>query len=150
MSSVVTAGAGFLLAVLWFDLMHDVQVRGHAGAELPDPVLASIAGYYRRVTTDARPMNRLVAAAMVVTLAGLVAEAVGDAAPVWAVAVSFLAAVAPISLAVARTVRNAVRLGRRDDPVDVQSGLARRIHADHWFCLASIALVLVLQVGWVR
>jgi len=24
----VTAGAGFLLAVLWFDLMHDVQVHG--------------------------------------------------------------------------------------------------------------------------
>jgi hypothetical protein len=64
--------------------------------------------------------------------------------------VSVAAAVAPISLAVARTVRNAVRLGRRDDPVDAQSRLARRIHADHWFCLASIALVLVLQVGWVR
>jgi hypothetical protein len=60
----VTAGGGFLLAVLWFDLMFDVQVRGHRAAELPDDVLDSIATYYRRVTTTARPMNRLVAAVM--------------------------------------------------------------------------------------
>jgi hypothetical protein len=146
----VTAGGGFLLAVLWFDLMFDVQAFRRREREVPEEVLASIAGYYRRVTTDARPMNRLVAVSMLVTLAGLVAEAVGDAAPVWAVAVSFPAAVAPISLAGARTVRNAVRLGRRDDPIEVQSRLARRIHADHWFCLAGIALVLVLQIGWVR
>jgi hypothetical protein len=150
MNAVVTAGSGFLLAVLWFDLMHDVQVRGHTGPELPEPVLASIAGYYRRVTTDARPMNRLVALSMLVTLAGLIAEAVGDASPAWAVAVSLAAAVVPITLAAARTVPSAVRLGRRDDPGEVQSRLARRIHADHWFCLAGITLVLVLQVGWVR
>src|SRR5260370_980869 len=64
MQAFVGAGAGFLLAVLWFDLMFDVQVAGHVGAVLPDPVLGSIAAYYRRVTTEARPMNRLVAAAM--------------------------------------------------------------------------------------
>lgn len=150
MNGLVTAGAGFLLAVLWFDLMHDVQVRGHAGPELPEPALASIANYYRRVTTGARPMNRLVALAMAATLAGLVAETVGDASPVWAVATSFAAAVVPMTLAAVRTVPSAVRLGRRNDPVVVQSGLARRIHADHWFCLASITVVLVLQVGWVR
>jgi hypothetical protein len=149
-NALVAAGAGFLLAVLWFDLMHDVQVRGRAGAELPEPVLASIAGYYRRVTTDARPMNRLVALVMAVTLAALVVEAVGDGSPVWAVALSFPAAVAPIALAMARTVPNAVRLGRRSDPLEVQSRLARRIHADHWFCFGAIAVVLVLQVGWVR
>lgn len=149
MNGVVTAGAGFLLAVLWFDLMHDVQVRGHAGPRLPESVLASISVYYRRVTTEARPMNRLVALAMVVTLAGLVVEATGDASPVWAVAVSFAAAVVPITLAAVRTVPGAVRLGRREDPVEVQSRLARRIHAEHWFCLAS-TLVLALQLGWVR
>jgi len=27
MEAFVAAGVGFLLAVLWFDLMHDVQVR---------------------------------------------------------------------------------------------------------------------------
>jgi hypothetical protein len=53
----VTAGAGFLLAVLWFDLMFDVQVLRAAPGALPEPVLASIAGYYARVTTAARPIT---------------------------------------------------------------------------------------------
>jgi len=52
-----TAGAAFLLAVLWFDLMFDVQVRKHAGDPLPADVLASISAYYRRATTEAYPMT---------------------------------------------------------------------------------------------
>ena len=52
MQRVLAACGGFLLAVLWFDLMFDVQVLRHGSAAvLPEPVLASIAGYYRRVTT---------------------------------------------------------------------------------------------------
>ena len=41
MSAFVTAGAGFLLAVLWFDLMFDVQVRGE-GEVVSEEVLASM------------------------------------------------------------------------------------------------------------
>src|SRR5689334_11264258 len=60
MPAFVAAGAGFLLAVLWFDLMFDVQTRRHAhDAVLPPQVLGSISAYYRRVTTEAYPMNRL-------------------------------------------------------------------------------------------
>jgi hypothetical protein len=29
------AGSAFPVAVLWFDLMFDVQTRGHAGERLP-------------------------------------------------------------------------------------------------------------------
>jgi hypothetical protein len=61
MNAFVAAGGGFLLAVLWFDLMFDVQTRKHGGAQLPADVLASISAYYRRVTTDARPMGQLIA-----------------------------------------------------------------------------------------
>ena len=64
------ACGGFLLAVLWFDLMFDVQVRRHPEGDLPEPVLASIAAYYRRVTTDARPMSWAVAVVMVIGVAG--------------------------------------------------------------------------------
>ena len=42
MQTVVAACAGFLLAVLWFDLMFDVQLRGPRAAALPDEVLISI------------------------------------------------------------------------------------------------------------
>jgi hypothetical protein len=150
MNAVVAAGAGFLLAVLWFDLMHDIQVRGQSGPVLPQPVVSSIAGYYRRVTTDARPMNRLVALAMVATLAGEMVQVGGGASPTWAVAASLAATAAPVALAAVRTVPSAVRLGRQHEPLDVQSRLARRIYRDHRLCLASITLVLVLQLGWVR
>jgi hypothetical protein len=49
MTPFVTAGAGFLPAVRWFDLMFDVQALPHRGRELPEPTPASIAGYYRCV-----------------------------------------------------------------------------------------------------
>src|SRR5260370_41725318 len=64
MHTCVAAGAAFLLAVLWFDLMFDVQTRKRIENPLPPEVLASISAYYRRVTTDAYPMNRLVALVM--------------------------------------------------------------------------------------
>src|SRR6185312_1844083 len=50
-NAFVSAGAGFLLAVLWFDLMFDVQARG--GSEVSPAALSSIAYYYARVTTGA-------------------------------------------------------------------------------------------------
>jgi hypothetical protein len=143
--AIVVGGAGFLLAVLWFDLMFDVQVRGHSSGVLPDEVLASISSYYRRVTTDAAPMNRFVAVAMIVTLGGIVAQAVaGDLAWGWS-AVSASLAVPPIALAGARIVPAAVRLGGRVDEPVVQSRLARGIYHGHVFCFASIALLVVVQ-----
>jgi hypothetical protein len=74
MHTFAAAGAGFLLAVLWFDLMFDVQTCKHEASVLPPDVLASISGYYRRVTTEAYPMNRLVAVVMLLTLAAICAE----------------------------------------------------------------------------
>jgi hypothetical protein len=83
MHTFAAAGSAFLLAVLWFDLMFDVQSRKHAGHPLPTEVLASISAYYRRVTTEAYPMNRLVALVMLLTLAAIVAEIVESVHPWW-------------------------------------------------------------------
>ena len=76
MSALATAGVGFLLAELWMDLMFDVQVLRHrSGApELPEPVLASIAGCYRHVTTDGSPMGRAIGAVMLATFGALHGE----------------------------------------------------------------------------
>jgi hypothetical protein len=82
MHAFAAAGAGFLLAVLWFDLMFDVQTRKYTG-DLPPEVLASISAYYRRVTTEAYPMNRLVALVMVLTLAAICAEIVQGGGGAW-------------------------------------------------------------------
>jgi hypothetical protein len=146
----VTAGAGFLLAVLWFDLMFDVQVARHRDPELPESVLASIAGYYRRVTTAARPMNRLIAAVMLGTIVALVVQLVRGDAPRGAATVSLVLTVGPISLAAIHTVPSAVRLGARSDTIAGQSRLARSILRDHLLCFTAIGVVLFIQLAFAR
>jgi hypothetical protein len=146
--AVVAAGAGFLLAVLWFDLMFDVQVRGRPDGDLPESVLASIAGYYRRVTTDASPMNRLVAAMMLVTVGAIGIQALVGDTPGWVSVVSAAAVLTGVGLAASRTVPRAVRLGSRRDPAPLQSALARSVLRDHLACLAAIATLLVVQLAW--
>ena len=147
MAALAAAGGSFLLAVLWFDLMFDVQVLPHRSAVLPAPVLASIAAYYRRVTTDANPMGRLVAAVMVVTLVALGGELVRGGAPAWKAWPSLVLVLGAVGLAGARTVRNAVRLGGTQDPPQVQSRLARAIFRDHIFCFVAMALTVGLQLS---
>ena len=150
MTAFVTAGAGFLLAVLWFDLMFDVQVRGHREGDLPEEVLASIAGYYRRVTTAARPMNRLIAAVMVGTIVAIVVQLVQGDAPRWAAVVSLVLTAAAISVAAVHTVPGAVRLGTRSDAIAGQSRLARSILRDHLLCITAVAVVLLIQLAFAR
>ena len=150
MTSFVTAGAGFLLAVLWFDLMFDVQVRRRGDGEPPDAAVESIAAYYARVTTAARPMNRLVAIVMLGTLAALVVELVRGDEPRWVTLVSLAFAGGAIVLAATRTFPHAVRLGARADPVERRRWLAHSILRDHLACLLAIVSVLVLQLGFAR
>jgi len=144
---VITAAAGFLLSVLWFDLMFDVQVARHRAGDVPEPVLASIAAYYRRVTTTASPMGRLVAVVMLVLTGGIIWQAADGDAAVWVSIVSFVAAGTGIGLALVRTFGHARRLGARGDPIEVQSALARSILGDHVVCFAAMVTVLVAQLG---
>jgi hypothetical protein len=147
-SAFVTAGAGFLLAVLWFDLMFDVQAARGLGGDLPEEVLASIAGYYRRVTTAARPMNRLVALVMLATIVAVVLQITGGDRPAWIGWTSLALVCAAVLLAGLRTVPSAVRLGSRVGSAAGQSEAARAIRRDHLFCFAAIASVLAVQLGF--
>ena len=145
MRAIVCSGAGFLLAVLWFDLMFDVQVRASESEE----AVASIGRYYRRVTTDAFPMNRLVALVMVATLAAIVVELATDDVPAWAGWTSLVLAAGPIALAARRTVANAVGLGADVDALTAgHEAVARSIGRDYVLCLLSIAALLVVQLAW--
>ena len=146
LARLLSVCGGFLLAVLWFDLMFDVQVLPYAnwGEPLPEPVLASIAGYYRRVTTDAYPMNRAVGAVMLIALAGCVWQLRRARRRALGVA-SLLFVAMPVGLAALRVVPNAVQLGTRADTLARQSELARVICTDHLWCLASIALFTAIQ-----
>jgi hypothetical protein len=146
----VTAGVGFLLAVLWFDLMFDVQAARYRAPDLPETVLASIAAYYRRVTTAARPMNRLVAAVMAATITAIIVQLVRADAPRWAASVSLALTAGAIGLAAVHTVPSAIRLGARSDTIEGQSRIARSILRDHLLCVAGVAAVLLVQLAFCR
>jgi hypothetical protein len=150
MTAVLTACSGFLLAVLWMDLIFDVQVLRHrqAGQALPEPVLSSITGYYHRATTTSRPMSHLIALVMLVLLGALAIEVTAGHRSGWLSTSWAVLAVLPIGLAV-RTVRDAVRLGARTDDVLEQSRLARSVCRDHIVCFVSMAVFLcvTLQVA---
>ena len=148
MTQTITAAAGFLIAVLWFDLMFDVQVLPRGGpAEVPDVRLDSISAYYRRVTTTASPMGRLVVLPMLVLLAALAVQAARSDAPVWVSAVSLPAATLAIGLGALRTFGAARRIGSRRDPPDTQLRLARGILLDHLICLPAMVMVLAAQLA---
>jgi hypothetical protein len=152
MNAFAAAAAGFLIAVLWFDLMFDVQVLGRNADELPEETLASIAAYYARVTTAARPMNRLIATVMLATIGAIVVEIAAGGEPIWLAGISLALVLPPVALAAARTVPSAVRLGSRvGSRVDArarQSALARSILRDHLLCISAITALLVLQLAF--
>ena len=127
--------------------MFDVQARGHPERDVPREVRASISAYYARVTTAARPMNRLVALAMVITVGALAAELVRNDLPVWRATLSLVLTLGAVGLAARRTVPNAVRLGYQTDDAAQQSRLAHMILRDHLVCIGAIGTVLLLQVS---
>jgi multisubunit Na+/H+ antiporter MnhB subunit len=143
---IEAACAGFLLAVLWMDLIFDSQVLSHRrAAEVPESVLASIAAYYHRATTTSRPMSLLIASVMVILLGALAFRWIDD--PGWALALPSVLAAAPILLAAVHTVPSAKRLGRRVDGPERQTRLARAICRDHLLCLAFMSLFLAVWVA---
>lgn len=149
MASILTACSGFLLAVLWMDLIFDSQALrrgGNAGA-LDDAVLASIAGYYHRATTTSQPMSRLIAVVMLIFLGALGFRVFRGQDPMWLSGASVVLTVVPVTLALTRTVPRAVRLGLRGDDVLEQSRLARSILRDHLVCAACMSCFLALWLA---
>ena len=146
MNALAASSAGFLLAVLWFDLMFDVQTRKSAANVLPSDVLASISAYYRRVTTEAYPMNRLVALVMLLTLAAICVEIVCGEYAWWIAWGSLLVAASGFVPTLMRTVPNARRLGTAQDSPEEQTRLARAICRDHMLSFARMSVLLILQL----
>jgi hypothetical protein len=146
MHRFLAATGAFLVGVVWMDLMFDVQAAGSGPGPLPEPVLASIASYYRRVTTDAHPMSHLIGVVMACAVVGSLWQASRDLRRGRPLLELALCAV-PIALAGLRVFPNAVRLGARADSIAAQSDLARAILHDHVLCLALIGTFAALQVA---
>jgi RsiW-degrading membrane proteinase PrsW (M82 family) len=148
MASLLTACGGFLFAVLWMDLIFDVQVLRFRSApnDLPEVVLASIAAYYHRATTTSRPMGRLIAAVMVILLGALTYQSARGHDPWWLLVLSALLAGTSTMLALTQTVPDAVRLGWRVDGPPEQTRLARSVCRDHLVCAGCMFVFVVLWV----
>lgn len=149
MAPLLTARSGFRFAVLWMDLIFDVQVlrRRTAAADLPETVLASVAAYYHRATTTSRPMSRMIVLVMVILLAALVFQAAHGHDPAWFLVLSAALAGIPMMLALTHRVPDAVRLGRRADNPSEQTRLARSVCRDHLLCAACMLAFLVLWLA---
>lgn len=144
-ATALAACGGFLMGVVWMDLMFDVQMLGPA----PEAAVASIVAYYRRVTTDAHPMNQLIGLVMAAAVCGAAAglrDRTGGAMR-W---LAFACATVPIGLAAVRVFPNAVRLGAGDLPPAEQRALADAICRDHLACLALITSFTLTQLLLIR
>ncbi|HXC51767.1 MAG TPA: hypothetical protein VN634_12830 [Candidatus Limnocylindrales bacterium] len=152
MNFFLGVGGGFLLAVLWMDLMFDVLVFSRAGERrsaasdvLADDVLAGIASYYRRVTTTASPMNHLVGAVMAAMVVILVSKLAASGGTRVVDGISLALCGVPITLALVRIFPSAIRLGTRKDPPSEQSRLAREICRAHLVCFVAMTAFVVLR-----
>lgn len=145
MPQILVGAGGFLCAILWVDLMFDVQAWGAAGTLAP-AVLDSIAGYYRRVTTDAAPMGNVISLVMILAILGTVVQFARGGLPLWLRAGTVLTLLLPVVAALTVIVPAAVRLGSQSDEPAIQSELARTLLSGHLWCLASIAVFLVLEL----
>ncbi len=139
-------GGGFLLAVLWFDLMFDVQVWPHWAQEtLPEDVLASIAGYYQRVTTDAAPMNLLVGGVMFLTIGAVIWNLMRGTHAMWVRVGTLILISVPVGAAQMVIFPAAQQLATRVDSLDVQTDLVNAIFTAHVAFFVAISLMLLLQ-----
>lgn len=147
----LAASGGFLIGVLWMDLLFDVQVIRHRElSQIPEDTLASIGAYYRRVTTEARPLGHAVGCVMLIAAVGAIAQIVRAEPARWVGIASLALVVGPIALAVRRVLPNAVRLGAREGSAQQQSDLARSICRDHFVCLAAMIALVMLQLWATR
>ena len=147
MNALLAACGGFLLAILWMDLIFDTQVLGkpRENGALPESVLASIAAYYRRATTDSQPMSRLIAAVMGLAVLGSAVALFAGGGALLPRLLALTLVLGPTALAAIRVVPNAVRLGARQDDLATQTSLARGICRDHLICLAGVAAFLAVE-----
>ena len=146
MTAIVVAGAAFLFAVLWFDLMFDAQVLKHPAGTLPPDVLAATSSYYRRVTVEGAPMMYLPVVVMLLTLGAIVCELVRHSVPAWVAWASLgLGGWAVVSVALIAVPR-AQRIGRAQEPPETLSDLARLVLRLHALAAACWLVVIALQI----
>lgn len=141
LARTLAATGGFLLAILWMDLMFDAQSFGAASAT----AVSSIAAYYRRVTLEAGWMTWLVATVMLVTVVGVVLQLRSSPASRARRVVTAVLALGPIALALVMVFPAARELAHAGESTD-RLALAQLIAWSHIACFVAISLFVALQL----
>ncbi len=134
---------GFMLAVLYIDLMFDVMAVPHrrTGKTLPKEVLDPITRYYGRITQNPYVLMFV----MLTTTICLVMEIVYDLAPRWAAYSSLVLMGLAVVAGTAKVIPTAQRLASGKDPEDRQTGLIHSMFPSHVFLLICILLLTAIQ-----
>ena len=135
---------GFMLAILYIDLMFDVMAVPYrrSGAALPKDVLEPITHYYRRVTQNPYVLMFV----MMTTTISLVVQIVYGLTPRWA-AYSSLAAMGLVMVGgIVKVIPTARRLASGREPPEVQTRLIHGAFTAHVLLLVCILVLAVIQL----
>ena len=134
---------GFMLAVLYIDLMFDVTAVPYrrTGTTLPKEVLDPITHYYGRITQNPYVLMFV----MLTTTVCLVAEIVYDLTPRWAAYSSLVAMGLAMATGTAKVIPTAQRLASGKDPADKQTSLIHGMFPSHVFLLICILALAGIQ-----
>jgi hypothetical protein len=135
---------GFMLAILYIDLMFDVMAVPHrrSGAALPKDVLDPITHYYRRVTQNPYVLMFV----MLTTTIFLVLQIVYGLAPRWAAYASLAAMGLAMVAGIVKVIPTAQRLASGKDSPDVQTRLIHGVFTAHALLLVCILALAALQL----
>ena len=136
---------GFMLAVVYIDLMFDVTALPyrHTKAALPKEVLDPITHYYGRITQN----PYLLMFVMVTTTVCLVTQILYDLAPRWAGYSSlFLMGLAMVTGTV-KIIPTAQRLASGKDSEETQTSLVHTMFPAHVIVLICVLLLAAIQFG---
>jgi len=136
---------GFMLSVLYIDLMFDVTAVPYrrTGAALPKEVLVPITHYYGRITQNPYVLMFV----MLTTTASLVAQIVYDLVPRWAAYSSLVLMGLAMLAGSLKVIPAAQRLSSGKDPEDVQTRLIHSMLPGHIFLLVSILVLAAIQLS---
>jgi hypothetical protein len=145
---ILFACIGYLIAVLWIDLIFDTMVLPYHNSKepLPEEVLATMAAFFKRITLK----PRLIYVVMISMWAIIILQIVQSSVPAWIAWASLVLTTVPTGYATARVMPAARRLGTRADSLEKQSELARSLFSMHAlsFTLMTILFILQLYAVW--
>ena len=140
---ILFACIGYLLAVLWIDLIFDSLVLPHHGKEtLPEEVLATMASFFRRLTHK----PRLIFIVMITMFTIVILQILQGTVHAWVGWASLVLVIVPTGYATARVMPAARRLGARNDQPEKQSELARSLFSMHAFSFILMTLLGLIQL----